>query len=587
MRQQSNFRKLCTLLVLSCVLSSSLLYSKISIAQPEIEEIRSIEANIKEVKGYKEIKKAITNGNKMRVIVKLKSDKATKLKKINPAWSRLDSLSRTARARGIKEFSKIPRFALAAYEVDTHELDSLLASGGVEAVYEDILVEPQMQYSLPFIQGNMVHTAHTLGVNQAVAILDSGVDLTHPAFSGRVVAEACFSNADNVNSFSLCPNGQAQQFGYGAGDDCYAVYPHWDCTHGTHVAGISAASDSVNSGVAPAANIVSVQVFHRYEYGSRIYASTSDMILALQWVLDNFETYNIAAVNMSIGGEVFSEHCDIQPIKEVIDALRAAGVATVIASGNNARIGASYPGCVSSAITVGATYRDSDHLAGYSNFSSMVDVLAPGSSIYAPVPGNGYSYKSGTSMAAPHVAGAFALLRSAAPGTSVSLIEQTLKNTGNFIYDFRSGATLPRVNLFAAYQTLGAPMSPHPFDIQFENGTWENASVETTYSGYAGSGYVNTADVAGTWVELNVNAPATGEYSIDMRFANGTVSRLMEISLNGSYVQHLDFAGTGSWNTWWTVSAALYMQQGLNTIRLTAAGPDGAPNLDQLRLNLR
>src|SRR2546425_12543627 len=98
-----------------------------------------------------------------------------------------------------------------------------------------------------------------------------------------------------------------------------------------------------------------------------------------------------------------------QPHKTIIDNLRSAGIATVIAAGNAGATNAiSVPGCISSAISVGATTK-TDDVASYSNVSSFMSLFAPGSSIYSSLTGGGFGYLSGTSMATPHVTGAWAV----------------------------------------------------------------------------------------------------------------------------------------------------------------------------------
>ncbi len=146
------------------------------------------------------------------------------------------------------------------------------------------------------------------------------------------------------------------------------------------------------------------------------------------------------------------------------------GIATVISSGNNGypdSTGA--PGCISTAVTVGATTKG-DVVATYSNSASFVDVLAPGSSINSSIPGGGFDSWNGTSMAAPHVAGAFAVLRQAYPTLTVDQIEDALKSTGLPVSDSPRGAaaplaiTKPRIRVKEAFDALAA-VTPTPTGI--------------------------------------------------------------------------------------------------------------------------
>ncbi|HQF92461.1 MAG TPA: S8 family serine peptidase, partial [Synergistaceae bacterium] len=127
------------------------------------------------------------------------------------------------------------------------------------------------------------------------------------------------------------------------------------------------------------------------------------------------------------------------------------------------------PGCISTAVTVGATTK-SDVVATYSNSASFVDVLAPGSSINSSIPGGGFDSWNGTSMAAPHVAGAFAVLRQAYPTLTVDQIEDALKSTGLPVSDSPRGAaaplaiTKPRIRVKEAFDALAA-VTPTPTGI--------------------------------------------------------------------------------------------------------------------------
>jgi subtilisin family serine protease len=169
--------------------------------------------------------------------------------------------------------------------------------------------------------------------------------------------------------------------------------------------------------------------------------------------------FTIAAVNMSLGGGQNQTACDSDVRKGVIDQLRNAGIVTVIASGNDGfhnAVGA--PGCISTAVTVGATTK-MDTVANFSNSASLVDLLAPGQNINSSVPQGGFQPLNGTSMATPHVAGAFAVLRSGASNATVDAIENALVVTGQPITDNDNNLTRPRINVVAALRNL-TPVVP-------------------------------------------------------------------------------------------------------------------------------
>ncbi|HRD78567.1 MAG TPA: S8 family serine peptidase [Hyphomicrobiaceae bacterium] len=290
------------------------------------------------------------------------------------------------------------------------------------------------------------------GKGATIAVLDSGVEAGHPFFNGRVVAEACFSANVKGESASLCPNKANTQTGAGSSAPCKA--PFEGCEHGTHVAGIAAGKRSGNTGpaggVAPGANILAVNIFStNCDAGQscrEISSWDSDGIAALNWVLEQHARIpgGVAAVNMSIGAGEFAGACDDRPYKVAIDALRAAGIAVVVASGNSRfKNAAGSPGCVSSAVTVGSITK-AGRISEFSNMSPIVDLMAPGTAIMSSVLNGRFESMDGTSMATPHVTGAFAVLKARFPRASVAELEEALRATGPAIRDDRPGGTHSR-----------------------------------------------------------------------------------------------------------------------------------------------
>jgi subtilisin family serine protease len=327
--------------------------------------------------------------------------------------------------------ARLPYFVA---EVTAEELDVLYANPRFTGWSEDRIAFPTLAESGPLVQAPQLWALGGRGAGQGVAILDTGVDAAHPFLAGRVVAEACFSTTSLVNgSRTACPNGQPEQTGAGAGAPCNAE----GCEHGTHVAGIAAGRGETFSGMAPDADVIAIQVFSVFRgigvCGSPepcIASFTSDQIRALDFVLQLAAQRPVAAANMSLGGGRSERVCDDDITKPVIDQLRAAGVATVIASGNDAFGDAvTFPACISTAVTVGAT-DDADAVAPFSNRGPQVDLHAPGVAINSSIPSARFAAFNGTSMATPHVAGAFASLRSLRPQASVDQIEAVLNSSG-------------------------------------------------------------------------------------------------------------------------------------------------------------
>jgi YD repeat-containing protein len=373
----------------------------------------------------------------------------------------------------VHQFRTIPAVAM---EVDFDTLSKIQENSLVERIEEDKLSSATLSdstYIIGAVDADGVWQLDYSGAGQSVAVLDTGVDKTHPDLVGRVVSEACYSTtSSSLDATTLCPNGDEEQVGDGAG--VVACSDTSGCSHGTHVAGIVAANGLVQ-GVAKDTDIIAIQVFTRFNSSQYCGSSTpcvlsytSDQIAGLERVLELHESGmdNIASVNMSLGGGNYSDVCNGAAMEGIIDNLRAADIATIVASGNGGHTdGIASPACISSAISVGATTK-ADTVARYSNSSDILDLLAPGSFIQSALPGGSTGTKSGTSMAAPHVAGAFAVLKSAAPDASVDEILKVLKRTGKKIEDTRSGIPnspriTPRINLKKAIKRL-VPSVPIP-----------------------------------------------------------------------------------------------------------------------------
>lgn len=364
-------------------------------------------------------------------------------------------------AQAARRFDSIPYFAT---QVSQAALEQLQNDPDVVSVEEDTRQRPTLYQSVPLVGAPKAWAEGFNGAGWTVAILDTGVDYTHPFLTGKAVSEACYSTNDpQSSSSSLCPGGNASSTAAGSGLNCSLG----DCYHGTHVAGIAVGSNGSFSGVAPGAKFITIQVFSRIDSASECGAATpcvlswtSDEISALNRVYSLRTSYNIAAVNMSLGGSSYTSTCDYvsSSMKSAIDLLRSAGIATVIAAGNGGNNNAiSFPGCISSAISVGSTTK-SDQLSSFTNLASFLGLLAPGSSIYSSIPGGGYTYMSGTSMATPHVAGTWAIMRQRSPTATVSQILATLQNTGAQIVDSLSGLTYRRIQVDSGVNALPVAM---------------------------------------------------------------------------------------------------------------------------------
>jgi subtilisin len=361
------------------------------------------------------------------------------------------------------KYESIPYLAMNASPA---AIEALGSSEAVASVVDDGLKHPDLTNSVPRIEANEVQQFGFLGAGQTVAIIDTGVDGTHSMLSGRVVAEACFARRGPWPwDAGDCPGNVWSLTGPGSGVPCTAA-TGVNCSHGTHVAGIAAgrASGSFPNGVAPMADIASIQVFHLQPNAAVcspspapcVTARDADVLAALEHVFTVIRNQrNVVAVNLSLGAAGFTTNCDNSGYKPIIDNLRSVRIATVVSSGNAGFTNAvSEPACVSTAISVGAT-TSSDTVAGFSNSASFLSLLAPGTGIVSSIPGNTTAALSGTSMAAPHVTGAIALLRQAQGQANVASLVSLLRSTGKSVVDSRNGITTPRIRLFSALAQLG------------------------------------------------------------------------------------------------------------------------------------
>lgn len=360
------------------------------------------------------------------------------------------------------------RSSLMAMKVDQQELLELLDDPAL-IVMEDGLKRPSLQQSVKSIYPSAgVSPFH--GNNQwAVAILDTGINKNHSFLAGKVVSEACYSNGGaQPTTSSLCPGGVMASTAVGSGVQCTLS----GCSHGTQVAGIAAGLGSSFTGVAKDAKLISIQVFSRFDdesfcfpQASCLGAYTSDIIAGLERVYELRNSFSIAAVNLSLGSdELISGSCDDQPEKPIIDLLSNAGIAVIAATGNNGGTTTMQsPACISSAFAVASTLDISNATPSSNNISGQLDLFAPGVNITSSNSSGGFSIGSGTSFAAPHVAGAWAAIKHANPSLSVAAISNLMKTTGPVIT--QSSVARRRLDLTAILEKIapGSQFLPTPF----------------------------------------------------------------------------------------------------------------------------
>ena len=536
-------------------------------------------------------------------------------------------------AQGLTEVRRYQHAPLVAATVDEAGLRAARRHPDIAAVHEDRLHKPFLGDSGPLVGAPGAWALGFGGAGQHIAILDTGVDRTHPFLANKVVHEACFSTTFAPDTATTaCPNGQASQTGPGSASPCSATD---DCFHGTHVAGIAAGNGpnavpaQTFSGIARDANVIAIQVFSVFTdpqicgtgSSSCALAYTSDLISALDYVFSIRANFAIASVNMSLGGGSSVGPCDGDPLKPAIDQLRSAGIATVVASGNAGLTNAlSSPACISSAVSVGASTKIPETVASFTNRAPMLNLLAPGVSILSSVPGGSYARFSGTSMAAPHVAGAVALLKQKRPAATVDQILAALTSTGSPIADSFVGPK-PRISLPPALSAIvpagpvlavsppegltasgppGGPFSPPSktytvsntgvSSLDFTAGTTAPWATVSPAGGTLAPGASTTVTVA---INGAANSLTAGAFASSVSFANSTNnvgSTSRSLSLNvvepipvGTnalvfFSQPGDYIGQGqnreisSRQTNVTVSASSHGQSGVSLDFLIASG---------------
>ncbi|MCH6258482.1 S8 family peptidase [Puniceicoccaceae bacterium K14] len=266
------------------------------------------------------------------------------------------------------------------------------------------------------------YTTSRNGSGVHVYIMDSGIDVNHPEFTGRIGEGVCGYQSDIIE---VCPPGSDP-------DDCTLTYVQCDSTkdyggHGTHVAGtVGGSTVGVANGVILHPVKVNVSLHDSY------FSTTAYFCNGIDFISFNVSEYEWpAVVCASIRTGTSGASTGSAPAVAV-QSLVTSGVTFVASSGNEFDPFVSYvPGSVPGVITVGATNGGTDHIwfenqGRGSNHGSQVDIFAPGVSIYSSHPNLGYVNLTGTSMATPHVAGAGAIYLEINPNATPSRVTQYL-----------------------------------------------------------------------------------------------------------------------------------------------------------------
>jgi subtilisin family serine protease len=256
----------------------------------------------------------------------------------------------------------------------------------------------QQQPAMTLIGGPQAQQ-RTRGTGVVVAVLDTGIDSTHPSLAGRMIGGYDYIDDD----------ADPADVGNGIDDDGNGVVDH-AVGHGTFVSGIVGL-------VAPDARIWVGRVLDSEGRGTAP---------AIAEAIRDATAAGVGVINMSFGTNTKLES---PTLDAAIRDAKAAGVIVVAAAGNDSSKSAFWPAAVSGVISVGAVRSDAPSMSPFSNFGKWVDVAAPGERIVSTTPGGSFSAWSGTSAAAPFVAGQAALLRSINPRDRGDRIIETIRKT--------------------------------------------------------------------------------------------------------------------------------------------------------------
>jgi thermitase len=381
--------------------------------------------------------------------------------------------------------------------------------------YEAFLTDPQIAYAtvnhlvyltaLPERWGsvriaadrfkNYLVNSNKTSSNLIVAVVDSGIDSNHTHLRGRT-----------VNGYNFASYNTNTSDGVG---------------HGTHVSGtiVDCTPDNVK--------IMPVKIMNDSRGATEFTIS-----LAIRYAADN----GAAVMNMSFGGPCTSNNC---LIKSAVDYAVNRGVAAVASAGNNSGNAAGIcPANLANVITVSA-FDNRDKPASFTNYGAAIDVGAPGVSILSSVPGGGYAYYSGTSMAAPHVTAAVAMLKLDNRNATPAQLKTAVRNTAVPVSGLSSiyyGAGLLDFNKYFA-------SNPVDFTVTYnfsENGGATASKTSATVAQGAAIDLSPTATKANwNFVGWNTNKDATTHLTaLNMGTANVTLYAIYSKTLKGSFIDY-------------------------------------------------
>ena len=418
-------------------------------------------------------------GGRIFVSVKVRGEDPRGLKARGDIFERLKKSSEKAQMRVLSKLGtgdfilthRMHTIPVFGGHVSREGLLRLLSDPNVESVEAPFEVTRHLPESGALVNATMAWNirrggANITGAGQTVCVIDSGINYGHPDFGGCGI--------EDIRAGECVKIPWGHDFADGDDDPMDTAAEGF---HGSHVSGIIASSDATYRGISPDAKIVPMKVFH--DSGG---AFSTYVAAAIDACTANASQFNISVISMSIGisalGSCDPSDCD-SPLGDggvglAIAAANAAGISVVASSGNDANTSKiSFPACNRYALSVGGVYDYdgggidwgicTDDFAGvdgvicHTNRCEILDLFAPGFAITATNGGgSGHIIDGGTSMAAPHVSGAVALLKQWAwtvNGSALSpeLVGQALEAGG---VPVTRDVTKPRIDIYGSLRHL-------------------------------------------------------------------------------------------------------------------------------------
>lgn len=286
------------------------------------------------------------------------------------------------------------------------------AEAGADAVTETVSADLSAVSSDPSVNEQYFHNSihdfeawdFTKGAaDTVVAIIDTGIDLDHPEFAGKISDLSYNASSGNVGS----------------------AFVNDDQGHGTHVAGIIAADEENGLGGCGIAPDVSLLVIKSNKPSYPTLFDLSTLITAIYYAAD----HGADVINMSLGRTYNDGPSSVE--QAAIQYAVSKGALVVCAAGNNSSSHAGYPAAYPEAVAVSALQSSDAFDSSYSNHGPEIDLAAPGTAILSTYPDKSYKVLSGTSMACPVVAGTAALIKSAFPALTVDQLRAKLYAAAN------------------------------------------------------------------------------------------------------------------------------------------------------------